>query len=150
MLDDIARSREGAVFGYIVVCRDRHPQFVCAYLRSRRAAQAFTGYNSAAWQGKYRMHNEIPNNLPVLQAGMLGYPVIATNIEPYRTLPVTRLPNTPLAWISAIRNRIERPAALRREGETLRRAVHANFLVETWTHRYFELWTGTSTPSAHA
>jgi hypothetical protein len=95
---------------------------------------------------------ECTSNLPLLQAGMLGYPVLATDIEPYRTLPVTRLANTPHAWVSAIRNRMEHPAALRREGETLRRAVHANFLVETWTLRYFELWTGTGTGtlSAHA
>ncbi len=96
--------------------------------------------------------NECNSNLPLLQAGMLGYPVIATDIDPYRTLPVTRLPNTPHAWVSAIRNRWEHPAALRREGETLRRAVHANFLVQAWTHRYLELWTGAGAgaPAAHA
>jgi hypothetical protein len=63
MLDDIALSREGAVFGYIVVCRDRHPQFLYANLRSRHAAQAFTGYNSAARQGKYRIHAEIVRHI---------------------------------------------------------------------------------------
>jgi hypothetical protein len=81
---------------------------------------------------------------------MLGYPVIATDIEPYRTLPVTRRPNTPIAWISAIRNRWEHPAALRREGETLRRAVHENFLGQAWTHRYLEVWTGTRTRTLSA
>lgn len=96
--------------------------------------------------------NECSSNVPLLQVGMLGYPVIATDIEPHRTLPVTRLPNTPHAWVSAIRNRWEHPAALRREGEELRLAVHAKFLAQTWTSRYLELWTATgkSTLSARA
>jgi hypothetical protein len=94
--------------------------------------------------------NECLSNLPLLQAGMLGYPVLATDIEPYRTLPVTRLPNTPAAWIAAIRNRIFGLPALRQEGETLRRAVHQTSLIGQWREHYFAAWTGQRRPPAHA
>ena len=88
--------------------------------------------------------NECRSNLPLLQAGMLGYAVIATDIQPFRALPVTRLPNNHGAWIAAICERMNAGKALAAEGEALRRAVHADFLTESSAQRHLALWTGTS------
>jgi glycosyltransferase involved in cell wall biosynthesis len=94
--------------------------------------------------------NECKSNLRLLQAGMLGYPVVASDIEPHRALPVTRVAQTPAAWIAAVRDRVHDPGALRREGETLRRAVHAGFLVHDWVDRYLDGWGGRTAVPVHA
>jgi glycosyltransferase involved in cell wall biosynthesis len=87
--------------------------------------------------------NECKSNLRLLQAGMLGYAVIATDIEPHRTLPVALVDNAPAAWIRAIRERIGERAAVAAEGRSLQAAVRARFtLDDAWTERIFTTWTG--------
>lgn len=76
--------------------------------------------------------NEAKSNLRLLEYGILGWPVICTDILPYRTdnPPVTRLPNDAARWIEAIRERIAEPDALAREGDALREWVKKNYLLE--------------------
>ncbi len=76
--------------------------------------------------------NEAKSNLRLLEYGILGWPVICTDIFPYRTdnPPVTRLPNDASRWIAAIRERIADPAALAREGDVLREWVKRHYLLE--------------------
>jgi hypothetical protein len=93
--------------------------------------------------------NECKSNLRLLQAGMLGYPVVASDIEPHRTLPVTRVAGSGTAWVAAIRERLHDRSELRLEGESLRDAVHAHYLARDWAPRYLGIWTGDEVP-AHA
>jgi hypothetical protein len=81
------------------------------------------------------------SNLALLHAGMLAYPVLASDVEPHRGLPVARLPNAPGAWVTAVRERLHATDELRAEGETLRRAVFAGFLAPVWAQRYHSAWT---------
>ncbi|MCX7946516.1 MAG: glycosyltransferase [Hydrogenophilus sp.] len=76
--------------------------------------------------------NEGKSNLRLLEYGAVGYPVLCTDITPYRTddPPVTRLPNKPDLWIDAIRTKIRDRDALRREGERLRAWVFSRYLLE--------------------
>ncbi len=74
--------------------------------------------------------NECKSDLRILEYGALGWPVIATDIAPYRVGPVTRLPNEPAAWVSAIRERVNDLDALAAQGDTLRRWI--------WQHRLLE------------
>ena len=76
--------------------------------------------------------NEAKSNLRLLEYGYLGWPVICTDILPYQTdsPPVLRLPNDPVRWIAAIRERCAERAALAREGEALRTWVRANYILE--------------------
>jgi len=76
--------------------------------------------------------NECKSNLRLLEYGALAWPVICTDIAPYRTgnPPVTRLPNDPDQWIAAIRERLADRASLEREGTLLRQWVHANYILE--------------------
>lgn len=78
--------------------------------------------------------NEAKSNLRLLEYGALGWPVICTDILPYRTgnPPVTRLPNDAVQWIAAIRERIAEPDALAREGDALREWTQAGYQLEKW------------------
>lgn len=76
--------------------------------------------------------NEAKSNLRLLEYGILGWPVLCTDILPYRTdnPPVTLLPNEAGKWIAAIRERIVEPEALAREGDALREWVKRHYLLE--------------------
>jgi glycosyltransferase involved in cell wall biosynthesis len=87
--------------------------------------------------------NEAKSNLRLLEYGVLGWPVICTDIFPYRTddPPVVRLPNDAEKWIAAIRERIADPDALAREGDALRAWVEKHYLLENRLGQWFEAFT---------
>ncbi|MDR3300817.1 MAG: glycosyltransferase, partial [Candidatus Accumulibacter sp.] len=76
--------------------------------------------------------NEAKSNLRLLEYGILGWPVICTDIFPYQTgnPPVTRLPNNADQWITAIRERIGEADSLAREGDALREWVKRHYLLK--------------------
>ena len=74
--------------------------------------------------------NVAKSNLRLLEYGALGYPVICTDIEPYRNAPVTRVPNNPKAWIDAIRAHVHEVDATRAAGEQLREWVLSNWMLD--------------------
>lgn len=88
--------------------------------------------------------NEAKSNLRLLEYGALGYPVVCTDIYPYRegSPPVTRLPNEPSLWIDAVLQKVADPECLAREGDALREWVSANFWLEhhlpAWQKALFE------------
>jgi GT2 family glycosyltransferase len=74
--------------------------------------------------------NEAKSNLRILEYGVLGWPVIASDIHPYQSAPVFRVPNNASAWIRAIREHVSDLDALAREGDKLRAWVHADWMLE--------------------
>ena len=74
--------------------------------------------------------NTAKSNLRLLEYGAVGYPVIATDILPYRNAPITRVPNNPKAWIDAIRAHIHDLNATRAAGEQLREWVLSNWMLD--------------------
>ncbi|MDP2752015.1 MAG: family 2 glycosyl transferase, partial [Rhodocyclaceae bacterium] len=84
------------------------------------------------------LFNEAKSNLRLLDYGALGWPVIATDILPYRenTPPIIRVSNTPLAWTAAILDFIEAPEAARRLGRRLQQWVQKNYLLEEHIHEW--------------
>ena len=76
--------------------------------------------------------NECKSNLRLIEYGALGWPVICTDIAPYRdgAPPVTRLANDPTLWIDTIRQRIHDRDHLKEEGILLRRWDHENYILE--------------------
>jgi len=85
--------------------------------------------------------NEAKSNLRLLEYGVLGYPVLCSDILPYQCgLPVTRLPNRQRDWIAAIRERVADRAALEREGAALREAVLADWLLENHLDEVKRSW----------
>ncbi len=86
--------------------------------------------------------NEAKSDLRVLQYGILGYPVVATDIFPYQTAPVTRVSNDPDSWARAIRDHINNPDASESQGETLKQWVLSHRMFDQWASRYQEAWLG--------
>lgn len=82
--------------------------------------------------------NEAKSNLRLLEYGMLGWPVVASDILPYQDAPVARVPNTPSAWLEAIRARVHDLKAARAEGKRLAAWVRGNCLLE----HHIEAWSG--------
>jgi GT2 family glycosyltransferase len=78
---------------------------------------------------EHNRFNEAKSNLRLLEYGVLGWPVVASDIEPYRDAPVCRVPNQPRAWTSAIRERVHDLESAWREGDRLRDWVRANWML---------------------
>jgi glycosyltransferase involved in cell wall biosynthesis len=78
------------------------------------------------------LFNEGKSNLRLLEYGIMGWPVICTDIYPYQTnnAPVCRLQNNAALWISAIREKINDLDAAQREGDQLREWVVKHYLLE--------------------
>jgi len=74
--------------------------------------------------------NEAKSNLRLLEYGILGYPVVCSDILPYQNAPVTRVSNTPQAWSNAIRAHIHDLKATKRAGHQLKQWVFDNGLLE--------------------
>lgn len=74
--------------------------------------------------------NQGKSNLRLLEYGVLGIPVVCTNIDPYRPSPACCVENTPQAWVAALRDRIHDADAREREGATMRSWVRQHYLLE--------------------
>lgn len=85
--------------------------------------------------------NEAKSNLRLLEYGILGWPVVCTDIYPYRDAPVKRVPNTPEAWIEAIRERVYDLDAAEREGERLRQWVLQHYILEDHLDEWLQALT---------
>jgi GT2 family glycosyltransferase len=80
---------------------------------------------------EFNPFNEAKSNLRMLEYGILGYPVVCTDITPYQCdLPAVRLKNRHRDWIKAILDMVIDRDACRREGERLRQAVLADWMME--------------------
>ncbi|MDR4494361.1 MAG: glycosyltransferase [Nitrospirales bacterium] len=91
--------------------------------------------------------NEAKSDIRILQYGILGYPVIGTDIFPHQQAPILRLAHEPQAWIKAIRERIHDLDALEREGNNLKQWVLTNRLMEYLLPKYERAWLGRDTGS---
>ncbi|QNM98503.1 methyltransferase domain-containing protein [Chitinimonas koreensis] len=86
--------------------------------------------------------NEAKSNLKLLEYGVLGYPVICTDIVPYQcSLPVTRVKNRFRDWTGAIREHLADRAELARRGDALREAVIRDWLLENHLEAWLAAWT---------
>jgi len=75
--------------------------------------------------------NECKSNLRLLEYGICGYPVIATDVTPYRCgFPVTLVRNRFKDWVEAIQTKLEDRDALWQEGIALQRFVREGWMLE--------------------
>lgn len=87
--------------------------------------------------------NRAKSNLRLLEYGVLGIPVVCTDIDPYRNSPACRVKNTPTAWIEALRARIHDPEAREKEGQIMREWVLQNYILED----HLDQWLKAHLPS---
>lgn len=74
--------------------------------------------------------NEAKSNLRLLEYGIMGWPVVSTDIYPYQNAPVHHVSNNSRAWIDAIRERVNDLDAAEKEGDRLRRWVIEEWMLE--------------------
>ncbi len=90
--------------------------------------------------------NDAKSNRGVLEYGAVGWPVVCTDIEPYRGAPVKRVPNNTQSWVNAILERVNDLDAASEEGDRLRQWVLNNWMLED----HLEEWLEALTPVAAA
>lgn len=74
--------------------------------------------------------NQGKSNLRLLELGILGLPVVCTDITPYQNSPAHRVGNTGREWVSALRERIHDADARETEGGAMRAWVIDNYLLD--------------------
>ncbi len=85
--------------------------------------------------------NEAKSHLRILEYGILGYPVICSDIFPYQgDFPVTRVANRYRDWVRAIREQIADRQALEAAGDCLREHVRAHWLLEEHLDDWLAAW----------
>lgn len=93
------------------------------------------------------LFNECKSNLRLLEYGVLGYPVIATDLTPYRCgLPVTLVDNAPTSWIEAIRKAVADRDALASTGDALRTAVLRDWTLDKFQESWRSAWLDETAP----
>lgn len=78
----------------------------------------------------YNKFNEARSHLKLLEYGILGLPVICSDIEPYQHLPVKRVKNNTRAWVQAIEEHINDIDASYAMGDQLKEVVSKNYLLD--------------------
>ncbi len=76
------------------------------------------------------LFNRGKSNLRLLELGILGLPVVCSDVEPYRHSPACQVKNDVGQWVSALRERIHNTEAREAEGRKMRQWVLDNFLLE--------------------
>lgn len=93
------------------------------------------------------LFNTCKSNLKILQSGILGYPVIATNYGAYTDspgnsfgLPICRVKNTLKAWRTAILDHINNPEITFQKGLELRQSVINYGFLQDHINDYLDAW----------
>lgn len=86
--------------------------------------------------------NQAKSNLRLLEYGVLGIPVVCTDIDPYRNSPACCVANTTAAWTKALRERIFDADAREQEGRAMRQWVRNGYLLEN----HLEEWLSAHLP----
>lgn len=77
------------------------------------------------------LFNRCKSNLRLLEYGICGFPVVCSDIEPYRTdLPVTRVRNRYKEWGDAIRAHLQDLEGAAAMGDALQARVRAEWMLE--------------------
>jgi GT2 family glycosyltransferase len=84
--------------------------------------------------------NKAKSNLRLLEYGIMGWPVICSDIYPYQTnnAPVIRVQDDKTEWVSAIRQILADPVALAESGEQLRLWVRQHYILEEHLDEWLE------------
>jgi glycosyltransferase involved in cell wall biosynthesis len=93
--------------------------------------------------------NVAKSNLRLLEYGILGWPVICSDIFPYQTnnAPVIRVSNDKAAWLAAIRQALADPLALQQSGNRLKQWVIQHYLLEDHLDEWLQSLSATGLDS---
>ena len=85
--------------------------------------------------------NRAKSNLKLLEYGVCGYPVIATDLTPYKDLPCLRVGNTPEEWVEAIDKVVCGPKYREELAQNLKEKVLSDFMMEDHLKEIVSSWT---------
>lgn len=85
--------------------------------------------------------NMAKSHLRILEMGILGIPVLATDILPYQGFPISRVKNRYTDWIGAVRDLVADREALRSAGEILRAHIEQYWILEDHLDLWESAWT---------
>lgn len=85
--------------------------------------------------------NAAKSNLRLLEFGILGWPVICSDVYPYRDAPVTRVKNRYKDWEKAFLSKISDGGALKNEGDQLKKWVEDNYILEDHVDFIYQQYT---------
>ncbi|MGK9451353.1 glycosyltransferase [Acidithiobacillus caldus] len=81
------------------------------------------------------------SHLRVLEMGILGIPVLATDILPYRGFPIWMVKNRYRDWLNTIKELLADRDALRRAGTVLREHIEQHWILEDHLDLWESAWT---------
>lgn len=85
--------------------------------------------------------NHGKSHLRLLEYGAMGYPVVCSDITPYRgDFPVTRVPAKFKAWVEAIRDLVKDRDALAEQGNALRDTIQRDWMLEDHLDVWLKAW----------
>lgn len=85
--------------------------------------------------------NACKSNLKLLEYGILGFPVIASDFGPYQcSFPITLVKNRPRDWIKAIRDHIHDLDATALKGDMLRQHVINGWILQDHVEEWRSAW----------
>jgi GT2 family glycosyltransferase/2-polyprenyl-3-methyl-5-hydroxy-6-metoxy-1,4-benzoquinol methylase len=85
--------------------------------------------------------NHGKSHLRLLEYGVMGYPVVCSDITPYRgNYPVTRVPAKFKSWVEAIRDQVADRDALARRGDALRESIQRDWMLEDHLDVWLKAW----------
>jgi glycosyltransferase involved in cell wall biosynthesis len=127
------------------------PDIIAPYVKEYSAGVPFLDYPAkmasmnldlALAPLEYHPFNLGKSHLRLLEYGVLGWPVICTDILPYQgAYPVTRLKNNKEDWVKAIREHINDRDEMARRGATLKQYVIDNWLMQDHLDEWLKAWT---------
>jgi hypothetical protein len=85
--------------------------------------------------------NHAKSHLRLLEYGILGYPVVCSDLTPYRgAFPVTRVRNRHRNWVEAVREHLSDLDATHAAGDRLREHVREHWLLERNLDAWLRGW----------
>lgn len=84
--------------------------------------------------------NKCKSNLKLLEFGSCHYPVVATNIEPYKELPCIRVDNTVESWLDGLEKLASDPDIRLNLAEELHSAVLKDYILEDHLEEITRKW----------
>ncbi|WP_287998768.1 glycosyltransferase [Pseudoxanthomonas sp.] len=137
MIADVVRELAGEVdWVFFGMCPERLRPYVREFhpgvdFHAYPRALALLGLDLALAPLEDNAFNRCKSHLRLLEYGACGYPVVCSDLEPYRgDLPVTRVRNRYKDWVGAIRQHLAERQATAAAGQALRQAVRRDWMLQ--------------------